>query len=129
AKLSCLDRQSSFVGLPTSSFLCGFGWAIQANNFSQVNVSGNSLSGAWLVNPGVAGYWNGSTFYGSGWSLQPSGFGQVNYSVYSAASTAPAALQPALTSMKQSYRFSGSFQVTLSDPYAWWSGYPDVISW
>ncbi len=128
ARLFTRDRTSTLVGLPNTSFLCGFGWAIQAN-FSQVNVYGNGASGAWLVNPGVPGYWNGYAFYGSGWYVQPVGFASVNYSSYSTAYAAAADLQSEFTSLKSFYHFVGSFQVILPDPGAWWSGYADTISW
>ncbi len=130
---------TTFVGLANSSFLCGGGWAIQVNNFSHVGVSGNGSSFAELVSIAP---WDGSSYSGTqvsgtlsgpGWSIQANGFGgsglsgtgvvHVPYTyLYDAASH----LQSFFSGLKNyQYGFSGTFSVTLQDPYYG----SDTISW
>jgi hypothetical protein len=86
--------KSSFVGLSTSSFLGGYGWGIQANNFSLVYVSGNgSSSYAIMVSiGGDSSSYNGTpasgittasgSLSGPGWSIQANGFTMVTHRSY-----------------------------------------------
>jgi hypothetical protein len=112
----------NFVGLANSSFLCGTGWAIQANSFAQLTAEGTTSGKSLMVStPGD------STSYGGGPQggtflttpagyVEALGFGSYQHSAYSDLASEAQALNTLLTSLATYNAFPGTYSLTLTQP-------------